>query len=128
MTTSNAVVVSAATTPTLTVANAHLYSVAQAAGGVIADDHRACKTIQLWGMGTLEKDGRQTPVALIDARYFSLNLVYLNSTGEAHLSINSVGGVIELHGAPMEDGVAQYNTEQAGFPFSSGQLTNVVKF
>lgn len=127
MTTSNAAV-SIATTSSLTVANAHLYSVAQAAGGVIADDHCACKTIKLWGMGTLEKDGKQTPVALIDARYFSLNLVYLSKAGEAHLSINSVGGVIELHGAPVEDGVEQYNKEQAAFPFSSGQLTNVVEF
>ena len=128
MTTANVAVVSVAANPTLKVSNAAIYAAAEAVKGLIADDHAARKTIQLWGVATLEKGDEQTVVALIDARYFCLNGVYLDSRGGVHLSTNSVGGTIELHGAPMEDGIEQYNAEQAGFPFSSGQLTNVVKF
>ena len=128
MTNANVAVVSVAANPTLKVSNAAIYAAAEAVNGLVADDHGAGKTMQLWGLATIEKGDKQTVVALIDARYFCLNSVYMDTRGGVHLSTNSVGGTIELHGAPVEDGVEQYNAEQAGFPFSSGQLTNVVKF
>ena len=129
MTTStSAVAVSAATNSNLKAHIALIYAAAEDVKGLITDDHGGGKTIQLWGVATLEKGDKQTVVALIDATYFCLNGVYLDARGGVHLSTNSVGGVIELHGAPVEDGVARYNAEQSGYPFSSGQLTNVVKF
>lgn len=105
-----------------------IYQAAAEVAGLITDDHGTGKTIQLWGLATLEKGDKQTVVALIDARYFSLNQVYMDPRGGVHLSTGSVGGVVELHGTTMVDGIATYNEDQSSFPFSSGQLNNVVKF
>lgn len=108
--------------------NLTIIEAVKAAKGLIWNDHGPTgNRIQLWGVATLDKDDKQQVVALIDCRYFSLNSIYIYQ-GEAHLSTASVGGVIELHGAPVMDGVMEYNKEHKNFPFSTGLLNNVVKF
>lgn len=108
--------------------NLMIIEAAKAVNGLVFDDHKTGGgKAKLWGVATLDKGDRQQVVALMDSLYFSVNSVYLDQ-GQAHLSTSSVGGVIELRGAPVEDGVAKYNEEQKSFPFTCGTLNNVVKF
>ena len=114
--------------PAVTKSSAATINAARMLKGLLPDDHGNNRMIQLWGVATLDKDGRQTVVALFDSSAFSVNQVYLSSTGGARLSTSQVGGALELRGLSVEDAVRQYNKDQESFPFSQGTLNNVVKF
>lgn len=111
------------------VRNESIYAAAQAVKGVIADDHRNDGTIKLWGLATLVKEEKAIVVALCDSAYFCVNRVYLGEEKEARVSRDSVGGVVHPRNhATMEEAIEAYNLDQKDFIFTTGQLTNVVKF
>lgn len=129
MTNSNvAVAVAVETSVALTVANAVIFEMAKTAGGSIQDDHVPGRKIVLKGLATLDRNGKQTVVALCAGMYFCLNRVYKQGE-EVHLSRDSVGGVVKLmNKETMAEAVAVYNKDQLVNPWSSGDINNVVMF
>lgn len=47
-----------------------------------------------------------------DAKYFSINRLYLDQDGDVHLSSLSVGGVLDLRGCNLETAIAVYNNPE----------------
>lgn len=127
MTTSNAAV-AVETSVALTANNAAIFELAKAAGGSIQDDHCVGRKIVLKGLATLDRNGKQTVVALCPGMYFCLNRVY-QKEGVVHLSRDSVGGVLELmNKETMAEAVSVYNEKQSVNPWTSGDINNVVMF
>jgi len=98
--------------------------------GLVMDDHRASigGQLKLCGVATLDKDGISIPIALIDDDYFSLNEVYLDEAGVAHISTRAVAGVVHTpksRNVTVEEGIAAYNKAMDGNRFSCGLINNV---
>lgn len=99
--------------------------------GIVIDDHKPNDgVIKLAGVGKLQGKTREVPVALCEARYFSLNEMYVDEEGRPHVGRNSVAGtVIPMdYGMDLKEAIAGYNKEQAEYPFSSGQVVDVQMF
>lgn len=90
-----------------------LVAAVNATQGKVMDDHgNGNGWIMASGIAVLVRGEKKFPVLLCNSRYFSLNAMYLGEDGEARVSRDSVGGVVELHGAPLADGIAAYNENQ----------------
>lgn len=99
--------------------------------GRVVDDHqgRTEENYTLAGVAALVKGDRVRAVALCNSRYFSVNEMYLED-GKVHISRTSIGGAVMPMDYNMDivRAVEGYNTDQAGYPFSSGQLEHVFMF
>lgn len=109
---------------------AEVVAAVKAVNGLVMDDHRASigGQLKLCGLATLDKDGVSTPIALIDDEYFSLNELYLDEAGLAHISTRAVAGVIHTpksQNVTLEQGIAAYNKAMDGNRFSCGLINNV---
>ena len=100
--------------------------------GLVLDDHRGNGgKLQLCGVATLDKGDSSIPVALIHDDYFSLNEVYLDDQGVAHISTRAVGGVIHTPkrlSVTLADGIAKYNEESRTAKWTCGTVENVTTF
>ena len=96
-----------------------------ATNGVVVDDHRGAGERAVYGIATLVKGDHLVPVALVQAKYFSLNLLYLGKDGKAHISRDSVGGCVEVFDNTMDQAILNYNESQTGNLFCSSFLANV---
>lgn len=81
-------------------------------GHVVNDHGNRVGLLKVTGIGNLQKGEKKIPVIFCDSRYFSLNRLYLDENNVPHVSRESVGGVVELHGAPLEQGILAYNEAQ----------------
>lgn len=95
------------------------------ANGVVKDDHRGAGTRTVAGVATLLRNGRHHVVSLHNAKYFSLNDMYLGEDGMAHISPNSCGGVVELFDLSMEQAILNYNEGQTTNMFCYSFLLNI---
>lgn len=98
---------------------------------LVGDDHNSGKDFhKAAGIAALVKDDRITPVLLIDAQAFCLNLTYLDDEGKPRVSTKSVAGNIEgfRNGYKLDKSVEAYNTSQANNKWTSGKLEHVTIF
>ena len=90
------------------------------AGCVVYDDHCDGEPIEVLALAELE--GKSKPLCLItpNARYQSLNGVYIGNDNNLHLSMCSVGGV--LVGELSDESIKEYNE---GCTFKSGHIRRI---
>lgn len=98
---------------------------------VVGNDHNCgTGTYTATGVAALVNGDRVTPVLLVDARYFSLNLLYLDKDGKPRVSRNSVGGVLEPmnNEYKLDKTIQKFNDDQVGNQWTMGSLEHVVVF
>lgn len=104
---------------------AQIVAAVNACGGVIRDDHGAGRTLKVSGIGNLQRGDRKFAVPFCDSKYFCLNALYIGENGEARVSRDSIGGTVELFGAPLADGILGYNASQSTNLFTASFITDV---
>lgn len=104
---------------------ANIVNAINAANGVVKDDHTQAGTRTVAGVATLLRGGRHHVVSLHDAKYFSLNDMYMGEDGMAHISRDSCGGVVEKFDLSMEEAILKYNTAQTSNMMCNSFLLNI---
>jgi hypothetical protein len=104
---------------------AQVIAAVNANNGVVADDHRGAADRVIFGMATLVRGEQEVAVPLIDARYFSINGLYIGTDGKAHISTSSVGGVVEKFALTMDTAILNYNEGQSENMFCNSFLVDV---
>lgn len=98
---------------------------------VVGDDHNTgTGTHKAAGVAALVHEDRVTPVLLIDARAYCLNLLYIDDDGKPRVSTKSVAGNIEAfrHGYKLDKSVEAFNKAQENNKWTLGSLEHVVIF
>lgn len=104
---------------------ANIVNAINTANGVVKDDHTQAGTRTVAGVATLLRGGRHHVVSLHDAKYFSLNDMYMGEDGMAHISRDSCGGVVEKFDLSMEQAILNYNEGQTTNMFCHSFLLNI---
>lgn len=110
---------------TITQDFASVIAAVNATNGVVQDDHRGAGERTVAGIALLVSGDKARAVPLLKSRYFSLNLLYLESNNVPHISTSSIGGCVEIFDLTMEEAIAQYNESQTNNLFCASFLTNI---
>lgn len=85
--------------------------------GSCKNDHTGAGMNTVFGIAKLVSGNKEFTVSLHQSRYFSLNAMYVDQFGLAHISRNSCGGCVEVFDKTMEQSILDYN---------EGQSTNII--
>lgn len=93
--------------------------------GSCKDDHACGGMRDIFGLAKLVTGNKEFTVSLHDARYFSLNAMYVDSFNLPHISRDSCGGVVEKFDKTMEQSILDYNESQSTNIITASFITDV---
>lgn len=93
--------------------------------GSCKDDHTSAGMNTVFGIAKLVTGNKEFTISLHKCRYFSLNAMYVDQFGLAHISRDSCGGCVEVFDKTMEQSILDYNENQSTNFFTSSFITDV---